>query len=113
MDNLSDRLKNLRISHGLKQKDIAQLLDLTSSAYGFYEQGKRTPSLDILINISRYYKVSLDWLITGSENFGNNLIISDDNEKYLIEKYRKLDNSDKIKIEGMIELKLTEKTNKS
>lgn len=108
MKDLSNRLKTLRVNKGLKQKDIAQILNITSSAYGFYEQGKRTPTLDVLITLSKYYKISLDWLITGSNNFGNNIVISDTNEKYFIEKYRKLTDSDKTKITGMVELKLIE-----
>lgn len=108
MNSLSNRLKNLRIEKGFRQKDIADILDITTSAYGFYEQGKRTPTIEVLIALSKLYKVSLDWLISGSNNYGDNLIISDDNEKYFIEKYRKLNDLDKIKIEGMVDLKLVE-----
>lgn len=103
MSNLSDRLKTLRTEKGIKQKDVANILGITTSAYGFYEQGKRTPTIEVLLSLSQYYKVSLDWLISGSDDFGDNLVISDD-----IEKYRKLNNIDKIKIEGMVDLKLVE-----
>ena len=78
------------------------------SDYGFYEQGKRTPTIEVLLSLSKYYKVSLDWLISGSDNFGDKIVISDDSEKFFIEKYRKLNNLDKIKIEGMVDLKLVE-----
>lgn len=108
MSNLSDRLKTLRTEKGIKQKDVANILGITTSAYGFYEQGKRTPTIEVLLSLSQYYKVSLDWLISGFDDFGDNLVISDDNEKYFIEKYRKLNNIDKIKIEGMVDLKLVE-----
>ena len=103
MSNLSDRLKTLRTEKGIKQKYVANILGITTSAYGFYEQGKRTPTIEVLLSLSQYYKVSLDWLISGSDDFGDNLVISDD-----IEKYRKLNNIDKIKIEGMVDLKLVE-----
>lgn len=112
MDSLSNRLKILRTKKGLKQKDVANILGITASAYGFYEQGKRTPTIEVLLFLSKYYKVSLDWLISGSDNFGDNIVISDDSEKFFIEKYRQLNNSDKIKIEGMIDLKLVESSEK-
>lgn len=108
MNSLADRLKILRNQRGINQREIAKILGITTSAYGFYEQGKRKPPIDVILFLSKYYKVSLDWLISGSDNFGDKLVISDNNEKYFIEKYRKLNKIDKVKIEGMIDLKLVE-----
>lgn len=64
---LSNRLKELRIERELLQKDIAQELNITSSAYGFYEQGKRTPDADTLNKLSEYFNVSLDYLMGKSD----------------------------------------------
>ena len=108
MNSLPDRLKILRNQRGINQKEVAKILGITTSAYGFYEQGKRKPPIDVILSLSKYYKVSLNWLISGSDDFGDSLVISDNDEKYFIEKYRKLNNLDKLKIEGMVDLKLVE-----
>jgi transcriptional regulator with XRE-family HTH domain len=60
---LSDRLKELRNEHNLLQKEIAKKLKITTSAYGFYEQGKRTPDTETLNKIAEFYSVSIDYLL--------------------------------------------------
>ena len=64
---LSCRMAQLRRCAGLSQSQLAHQLHITPSALGMYEQGRRTPSLQILIQLSRVFNVSLDYLITGSE----------------------------------------------
>ena len=64
---LSCRIAQLRRCASLSQSQLAHQLHITPSALGMYEQGRRTPSLEILIQISRIFNVSLDYLITGSE----------------------------------------------
>ena len=38
-----DVLRELRVYHGYKQKDISTYLNITSQAYSNYENNKRTP----------------------------------------------------------------------
>lgn len=55
-------LKELRNESGKTQKELAEILNITDRTYGHYETGKREPSIDTLILIADYYKVSLDYL---------------------------------------------------
>lgn len=64
---LAVRIAQLRRKHGLSQCELARSLHISPSAEGMYEQGRRTPSLDILIEMSEFFHVSLDYLITGAE----------------------------------------------
>ena len=64
---LSDRIHFLRKKAGVSQAQLAEELNITPSAEGMYEQGRRIPSLEILIRLSTIFDVSLDYLITGSE----------------------------------------------
>ena len=64
---LEHRLVQLRKNAGLNQAQVARLLHTSTSAQGMYEQGRRTPSLELLVAISQLYDVSLDYLITGAE----------------------------------------------
>lgn len=60
---LKDRLKELRLERNLLQKDIAQILNLSTSAYGYYEQGKRIPDSETIKILSDFYRVSSDYLL--------------------------------------------------
>ena len=62
MNKFGDRLKELRLEKGLTQKQLAEEVNLPSSAIGFWELGKRSPSLDAVIQLAKYFGVSLDYL---------------------------------------------------
>lgn len=63
MVNFGNTLKTLRISHNLTQAQLAQRLGLTKSVISAYETGLRMPSYDVLITISKLFKVSTDYLL--------------------------------------------------
>lgn len=47
----------------MTQAELAQKLDVTKSVISAYENGLRLPSYDILIHISRIFRVSTDYLL--------------------------------------------------
>lgn len=57
------RIKNLRVSAGLKQSELAEKLGVSRSAIGLYENGDRTPDIDFALNAAKYFCVSTDWLL--------------------------------------------------
>lgn len=61
------RIALLRRRIGINQQQLAEKLHISPSTVGMYEQGRRTPNVDILVQMSRIFNVSLDYLITGSE----------------------------------------------
>ena len=61
-------LREIRISHNLKVQEVADYLCCLPSVYSRYESGKREPSIDILLKLSKLYRVSVDYLIGNSEN---------------------------------------------
>lgn len=61
--NFGNRLKTLRIKKKLTQQQRADLLGLTKSVISAYENGLRYPAYDVLIKISRIFKVSTDFLL--------------------------------------------------
>ena len=76
---LSHRIAKLRKNIGMNQLQLAQMLHLSPSTIGMYEQGRRIPNVDVLIQISKVFNVSLDYLITGSE-----YILSSKNQDILL-----------------------------
>lgn len=63
MVDFGNNLKTLRLHANLTQAQLAQKLGITKSVISAYETGLRMPSYDILINISRIFKVSTDYLL--------------------------------------------------
>ena len=64
---LSVQIANLRTQNSLTQAQLAKKLCISASALGMYEQGRRVPSLELLVKMAQCFHVSLDYLITGSE----------------------------------------------
>ena len=62
------RIKDLREDHDLKQKDLAKILHCSQQVYSNYELGQRDIPTYILIALSDFYKVSVDYLLGISEN---------------------------------------------
>lgn len=60
-------LKNLRKQRNLNQQKVAMDLNISREALSYYENGKREPSLALLVEMSNYFNVSINYLITGKE----------------------------------------------
>ena len=59
-------MKNLRAARKLKnltQKDVAEQLNVTYQTYGRYETGKIKPDPDTIIQLSKLFNVSSDYLL--------------------------------------------------
>lgn len=63
MSEYLKRLKELRLTKGISQKEIAEYLGITVAAYSLYERGNREPKIAILRKIAEYYNVSVDDLL--------------------------------------------------
>lgn len=59
------RLCFLRCRAGLTQSQLGQRLNITASALGMYEQGRRTPSVDTIVAIATEFGVSCEFLLNG------------------------------------------------
>ena len=60
-------LKEIRKSKRLNQLKVATDLNISRESISYYENGKREPSLDLLVKMSEYFNVSINFLITGKE----------------------------------------------
>lgn len=62
---VGERISLLRRSRNMTQKELAQLLSVSPSAIGMYEQGRRQPSAELIVGICDAFSVSTQWLLTG------------------------------------------------
>lgn len=73
-----ERLNDLIISEGLNKNKFAEALKISSGLVTEYIQGKKKPSSDNLIKIAKYFDVSVDYLLTGEEPAGAELIVPEE-----------------------------------
>lgn len=57
------RLKDLREDRELKQKDIAKILNIAERTYSGYETESRWIPKEILIELSKFYNTSIDYIL--------------------------------------------------
>ena len=62
------RIRDLREDSDLKQSDIAKMLNCSQQAYSNYELGVRDIPTDILIQLSRIYNTSVDYILGITDN---------------------------------------------
>ena len=62
---LGERIALLRRARGLSQAELARRLQISASAMGMYEQGRREPAVQTLVALARELEVTTDFLLTG------------------------------------------------
>jgi transcriptional regulator with XRE-family HTH domain len=64
---LYDWSEKIRKQRNLNQQKGAMDLHIFGEALSYYENGKREPSFALLVAMSKYFNVSINYLITGAE----------------------------------------------
>lgn len=62
---VGQRIAFLRSRNSMTQRELARRLSLSPSAVGMYEQGRRQPSGELIVALSKVFSVSADYLLTG------------------------------------------------
>lgn len=58
-----NRMRELRTKRGLDMKEAAKRIGMPYTTYVNYEKGAREPKLEVLIQIAKFFGVSVDYLI--------------------------------------------------
>lgn len=98
---IGKKFKELREEKGLRQKDIAKFLNISTSAYGYYEQGKRNPDTETIKKLADFFNVSTDYLF-GRTNIKKNTLCD-------YNKYKSLKETDEKIIERLLEEEIIKK----
>lgn len=64
----SKRLRELRTSLGLTQREFGVKSGISPASLSAYEQGIKKPSFDVILDIAQTFDVSTDWLFGLSNN---------------------------------------------
>ncbi len=60
---LNETIRNLRTARGISQVDLASELGITKQCVSNWENDNILPSIEMLVKISKYFKVSTDYLL--------------------------------------------------
>lgn len=82
----NEKLQELRKQRKLTQEQLAEALYVSRTAISKWESGRGYPSIDSLKEISRFFSVSIDELLSGEEL----LTVAQDDNKNKIQKFRDL-----------------------
>lgn len=85
---LGARIAALRREAGFSQAQLAAILQISPSAMGMYEQGRREPSVQTLVQMAKALGVSTDYLLTGIPGPGEQQNL----EQLLFSRVRSADN---------------------
>ena len=118
----AERLRELRISRGISQEHLANVLGVKQQTIGKWEKSITIPRLPMLQKIAEYFSVSTDYLTGTSDrpqiepkqvtvNFDLELVITNE-EKSLIEAYRAASDRDKNLVDTILKPKDTDAANK-
>lgn len=68
MANLSDRIKELRLSADMTQEEFGKKFGIVKSTVSLYESGKSTPNDELKKQICDYFNISVDYLLGVSDD---------------------------------------------
>ena len=63
-----NNLKSIREDNDIKQRQIAQILNVSQNTYSQYETGVIPITAEALIKLADYYDVSIDYLLDRTNN---------------------------------------------
>lgn len=61
-------LRGIREDRDIKQKEVAKYLNVSQNTYSQYETGVISLTAEVLIKLSDYYDVSIDYLLDRTNN---------------------------------------------
>lgn len=64
------RLRELRAEKNISQRKMAEMYSVSQGTYNNWEQGNTQPSIEQLIELARFFSVSVDYLIGNSDDEG-------------------------------------------
>lgn len=93
---LSDILKHRRMDIGITQQEVADKLNVTRQTVSSWETGKSIPDISMMVSLSEFYTLSLDYMLKGGSSM---------KKFYIVEKAMELKNFSVTDEEGKVRYK--------
>lgn len=99
-----NRLRELRKSKNLTQKQVAKEINVSAQSYGYYENWINKPDPETLVKLADFFDVSIDFLVGRSDDFDNVTVVSKapngstPQEEELLKFFRGINANDKLSV---------------
>jgi transcriptional regulator with XRE-family HTH domain len=108
-----NRIRELRLTRGLKQSELAIVIGVNQSAIGKYEREELEPSISTLSKLATFFECSIDFIVGFSDDFGVISINNQSNtqtpeERKLLDTFRKLNTKNRLHVSTYAEIRLEE-----
>jgi transcriptional regulator with XRE-family HTH domain len=107
--SLADNLKRLRKKRGWSQTQLAEQIGSHLSHINRIETGKYNPSLDVVQKLAAVFDVTIDYLVSDTDEDFKEVRIEDKNLMERIKLIDSLEEDDKIALMRVIDSMLTKK----
>ena len=98
----SERLKELMVDNNETTYSIGELLNLSAATISRYRDGKMAPKITTIYSIANHFNVNPVWLmgydVEKNLNLKDEIINLSEEEKILINNFKKLDSEDRNKV---------------
>lgn len=110
---IGEKLRDLRLEKDLRQKEVAEKINIASNTLSQFESGKANPSYEVLIAFADFFGVSTDYLLGRSDDFGvisikNQSAELPEDERKLLDTFRKLNLKNKMHVSAYATVRLEE-----
>lgn len=82
--NIADRIRYLRDKAGMTQTDLARRLGISRSAVNSWEMSLSTPSVSNIVELTKIFHVSADYLLSLSDRMRLDLSELTDEQRELV-----------------------------
>ncbi|WP_078428924.1 helix-turn-helix domain-containing protein [Alkalihalobacterium alkalinitrilicum] len=65
MKHIGERIKDLRLSHGMTLKELGDAIEFNYSNLSKIERGNRKPAIEVLESLSNYFKIDIAYFFNG------------------------------------------------
>ena len=100
------RLRDLRKSHNLSQREVADAIGLPQSNLSRIENGKQRLNLTVLARMLAIYETSIQDFFAREDEAVRNGDALTPRERQLVESYRRLGSEDRRELDGYVDYKL-------
>lgn len=106
-----NRLKSLREERGMKQSELGQLLNVKDAAISKYESEKILMTSDTLMELSKIFNVSIDYILENDCQFQSSpatkdtLVTLNPLEKEILRRFHNADTFDQVAILRILNIK--------
>lgn len=99
--DFSKRLREIRLEHGLNQKELATLSELSPQSISSFENGINSPTVPSLLAISKALDVSVDYLLGRTDDLGAPVSLRQDltdEERSFLDLFRRLSRGERVQL---------------